>query len=569
MRSRLFVPLVILVTILSLFLNLFGIRWGLPNEERINLFFGSREAMESSIPDLEKVFLGEEGFQQIPEPTEEMERASPYLDVIRSYHSDEIYFLKYIANLDPAKGDFDPNIYKYGSLQVYLVAGLLKTAERAGYIRIRRDINYYITHPAEFARFYLTARLACAVMGTLAVLFIILAASNMFGRTTGLLSGAMLSVVPLWALHSHFGKVDIPSAFWLALTLFFASLLLKKWSWKWLLSSSIAAGLAFSTKYPAGIALLFVWLAVALAHRTEEVSRARKLREMAIALLFFFIAFFLTSPFIVLNAPKAVAAVVAEVFTQYGKNPGFKRFFSDALSSYRAHLGILNLLTGRIILGLTILGMVISFIRRRPADWVVIIPSLLFFLLVGAGKLPYPHYMLPLVPLLALLFGRGVGASFGAMRRRRIVPLALGLVVAAALIYAFLFSLAYDIVMSKRDIRKEASRWIAENLSPRAEIGMLKYPVIYRMPPIRRDLFKVTPASHMLVLPRYFILTSDQYRPGVHWAITSAGDYRLLKRFDVEVRLLGIRFPSLSERVGSGLGQIAPWIEVYERKELW
>ncbi len=567
MRQSRFVPLVILVTALSLFLNLFGIRWGLPTEERVNLLFGSRETMEGSIPDVEKIFFGEEGFQQIFEPTEEMEKASPYLDVIRSYHSDEIYFLKYIANLDPAKGDFDPNIYKYGSLQVYLGAALLKMGEKAGYITIRRDIKYYITHPSEFAKFYLTARLACAVMGSLAVLFLILAASNMFDRITGLLSGVALCVVPLWVLHSHFGKVDIPSAFWLTLALFFASFLLRKWSWRWLILSSVASGLAFSTKYPAGIALLVVWMAIALAQRREKVPRSKVAREMAIAFLIFLLAFFLTSPFIFLNAPKAIAAVTAEALTQYGETRTFKQSLIEALSSYRGHLGMLNFLTGQFIFGFCILGVAVSFILRKAGDWVITTAALVFFLLVGAGKLAFPHYMLPLAPLLALLFGRGVGASFAALRRRRIIPVALGILVAVALIYALLFSLAYDIVMVKRDVRKEASIWIAKNLPPRADIGMLKYPVIYRMPPIRADLFRAMPASHILILPRYFILTSDEYRFDLCGLIIAAGDYTLLKKFHNDVRLLWIRFPNLSERVGSGLGQIEPWIEIYERKE--
>ena len=562
------------VTGLSLFLNLYGIRRALPSSERIELLFGSSENLENSLPDLNALFKRGESFDQFVEPTPELELLSPYLDLIRTYHSDEAYFLKYIANLDPARFDFDPKIYKYGSLQVYLVALLLKIGETPGWVEVTKDINFYVLHPESFAKFYLVARLASAFMGALAVFFVTLASWKMFGRWVGLLSGLALAVMPLFALSAHFGKVDVPSTFWVALSIYFVALLLERWTWKRLLLASVAAGLAFSTKYPAGIALVAVWMGVLVAHREVPPDRigVRKFKELLISFSTFLIVFFLTSPFVFIRLGESLSAVAGEVMTQYGRPEGVSAFsFGEFLrvgrtfvSTHKNQAASLGLTSGWGLFFASLAGVLLALFRRARADFVLLIPAALFFAVVGAGKLPYPEYMLPLLPFLAVLFGRGAATITVLFRRFRLGVLP-AIVTALLLTYSLLFTFAYDRVMAHRDVRREASIWISGNLIPGSAIGMFKYPVIYRMPFIRQGRFVIVPVDRMTVWPRYFILTSDEYRSDVRDIMFFVGSYRLLKKFPSDVRFLGIRFPSLCDRIGSGLGQISPWIEIYER----
>jgi len=558
----------------SFVLNCWGLRWGLPSEERLQLAFGDHENLAQMLPDLSSD-VEEPGLRATYEQSERISRNSVYYDQIRTYHSDEGDFLKAIANLDPLKGDFDPDGYKYPSFHVYVVAGFIGLGAAEGWIPLKTDVSYYIQHPDDMAKLYLVGRAVAAVMGTLTVLLVFLIGKELFSERAGLLAAGALAVLPIWALHSHFAKVDVPQVFWSMLALLCCAKLVNTGRMRWYWLSCAACGLSFASKYPGVASYVFIVASLFYALR----SRGKPLWKAIIgysclAVPVIIAVFFVASPYVILNFKAASAQLADMARLQYGQPAGNP--LALVLRNWPNYVGFIKALVttmGWPLAVLAALGIVASLVRRRPGEVLILVFTFAYFAAYGLSYLPHPNFMLNIIPPLALL----IGALVASLCRRSVLGYVVAGVVVCAFVYTTLFTLAYDVYMSKVDVRREASLWINENLaasdaSPqRTVVGVSQYPVIYRMPAFSADKFEpkeLTPDTPVNEYPAFVIFANVGQRVPSKVLKFVRNNYAVRRVFDTPVKLWGISFPAFSETIRSGLGHIDPVFTIYEKQTL-
>src|SRR5581483_12234151 len=114
-------------------------------------------------------------------------------------------------------------------------------------------VHAYAAHPADL---YTLARVAAAVLGTLALWFTYIAGARLFGRAAGLLAAAIEAVAFLPVFYAHLALNDVPTLAPLTLSLLGSAGVLQKGRRRDYLLAGIGLGLACATKYTAGIALV-------------------------------------------------------------------------------------------------------------------------------------------------------------------------------------------------------------------------------------------------------------------------------------------------------------------------
>jgi 4-amino-4-deoxy-L-arabinose transferase-like glycosyltransferase len=149
---------------------------------------------------------------------------------------------------------------------------------------------------------FLTARLAVAGLGTLAVFLLYLAGARLFDRRAGLLAAALLAVSFLAVSWSHLAVNDVPTTAAVALSLLgIAGILRRGWALDYVLAGA-GLGLACAIKYTAGIVILPLLVAAAVRFH-ERVSIASIASRLGLALGATLATFVLFNPYSLL-APR-------------------------------------------------------------------------------------------------------------------------------------------------------------------------------------------------------------------------------------------------------------------------
>jgi len=600
-----------------------GIEWGLPSRQRLELAFGSVERLRCSMP-----YLGgdvdRKGARGQRHENERIRAHTQYYDVSRSYHSDEGFFLKHIANMNPARFDFDPKMYYYPTMHVYLTAAALKAAEAAGFVNLHPEqtwyvppemyfdplghllrtalaldtdglaglikpqprVAWYIANPPAMGRIYLVARLLGLFFTVAGVILTYSVASRLFGRLAGFAAGAFLAVLPIWVIHGHFARVDVPCAFWCLVAIAFALRHLERPRLRFLLAAGAAAGLAASTKYPGAAAIVPVLLAALVGVRRLHRSFAwRRALELCMASCgAFILAFAVTSPYVILRLPAALRDITEYTGIYYGVGQG--GWVATALRNYLTALeGIITTMgaPAAALAGLGLLAMLFGLTPRReqrvgrdnpdgrtPVGGALILIGFIvvFFVVSGRSNLGYPNYFVPIVPPLAILAGALVACSIQWTRRslRALVTLAMCGVWA----YTFLFTLSYCLSMAHKDVRIRAAQWMNENLPHGVTIGLVEYPVIYRSVPFSLERFHWTVLGEeggLKALPEYVLLTNVGRPVPLDVLLFVHRHYVWCRDFQDRCKLGILHFPDFAEELSSALGQIVPRFSLFKRTE--
>ncbi|KPJ58000.1 MAG: hypothetical protein AMS15_09365 [Planctomycetes bacterium DG_23] len=564
------------IALLSVRLNLYGIEWGLPSSERLFMLFGSTQEMERTTPQLSHLVDMDAGERARLLTTPDIQKFTAHFDIIRSYHSDEIELFKAIANLDPARRDFNPKLFKYPSLHIYTSALALWWFARGGMVKLVSDLGFYLAHPQEFARFYLWTRFLTACFAMASVVLVFDMGSRLYSWAAGLIGAVILAVIPVWAIHAHFAKVDIPASFWGLVAMCFAVRFLEGGKRRWLYLAAAACGLAASTKYPLILALILVpaaQLARSEGNFWPRLGRAFLNRHSLIALLVCIGFFALSSPFVFLSYKKALTDIRVVLLPQYGR-PGGVSFLWQQLRATKNYLGFVENLAITAGWGVFVLmagGLLLALKRRTRADVLLLMFLGIYFLPIGLTAYSRINFLLPIVPVLALLGGRCAEWLTRRMSFLRGGKFIIYGLVILAISYSLLFTLAYGHLMTRTDVRVAASIWIEQNIPGGARIGMRKFPVIYRMPAFnhRRNPWVIVKEGSLdeprEEPPQWIILTTDDWDMPQALKAEIDSSYTLASEFQVAPEILGLKFVRFSATQHSGIGQIGPSIRIYKR----
>lgn len=269
---------------------------------------------------------------------------------------------------------------------------------------------------------YGAARVVAVLVGILGV-----AAAWWLGRVTygtaAALTGAVgVAVATTGVAYSRMAVTDVFLTLGVTVTL--ALLVSGRLEW-----AGVAAGLAASAKYPGAILLVPIVVAGLGAWRRVGIAVA-----LAVA------AFVLTSPFVVIHAGAAWDDFHR---VQQLAHDGWLGFEDDPATPFAFGLRLWETL-GPVVL-VAAAGIVIAVLRRERSDLILLSFGAAYAMSLLASHAHFDRYVLPLVPVLAVLAGRGRTLAIAAL---------------VAAVVPLWWSVADARSLTGRDPRLDAAAWI-------------------------------------------------------------------------------------------------------------
>ena len=254
-----------------------------------------------------------------------------------------------------------------------------------------------------------------------------------YGTFAGLVGAVGVTVATTHVAYSRMAVTDVLLTLGITSTL--ALLVSGRLEW-----AGVAAGLAASAKYPG--ALLVVPLVVAGIGRWRRVVRALGLAALA---------FVVTSPFVVVHAGAAWDDISR---VQRLAQAGWLGFEDDPITPLAFAMRTWESLGPLALVGLA--GVAVAVRRRTRADLVLLSFTGVYSLSLLPVEAHFDRYVLPLVPVLCVLAGRGPWLATAAL--------------AAALVPLW-WSVDDTRALTERDPRLDAAAWIERHVPPRDRIA--------------------------------------------------------------------------------------------------
>ncbi len=340
-----------------------------------------------------------------------------------------------------------------------------------------------IIGPLSFVEYIRIARLMTILLSVGVVFLTYLTAEKMCSREVGLYAALFMSINPYYLWFSSIAKEDPMMVFFITLSMYFFVRYLKDSNQRNFLFSMASAGLAVSTKYPAGMMLFLLPVLYLFYNQTEPVKERIVAISKSIAI--YAGAFVIGTPFSVLSFGEFIRGSVGELGHYTTGHPGFEHFTWFVHVQTITGLWDATNIWGKngygLILILFISGMVtiISQLEHNTENkhnaekpgrfnWYLITGWILLTVLVFGFiiKVKMGNQMMILTPAAMVVSGYGFAALLHRLPNqnlRRIIGSAIVLLI-------FTYALS-GIVSSANDNRYYAADWLTENVPPEAMIA--------------------------------------------------------------------------------------------------
>lgn len=439
-----------------------------------------------------------------------------------SYHPDEPIVYLNAQQVEPAKLDFDPGFYNYGTLYLTILrvaSDVAKTYAGGG------DQLWMQMGAGHVAGRWISA---LAGAGTAWVLFLLL--RRRFGDVPAVFGALLIAFAPGHVVHSRFQTVDVLATFFLVLSAHYALKLLPgfaeeaasgKLALKAAALSGVFAGLSAGTKYTGILALFTLLVAAFAAAKTDRVRLAGAGLGAAI------VVFLLATPGVFLNSAKFVEDFQYEM---QHTSQGHGMVFAGLPSGFVWHLYNLVIAVGPILLLMGLLGLAWAAFKKDRAALALGAFFLIYYILIGRAEVLFLRYTFPL--LIGLGFGFAWLVNWGLKRGKtaRALP-ALGILGLGGIFGGGLAgSGSTSILMANPDPRDQAVAFLREEAKTNSEmaVGLVSDPWFYT-PPFYPEVGQLRGNFH-----RQFAAMMEASAPAVRRYVPENPD----DRFDWDVRLL-------------------------------
>jgi 4-amino-4-deoxy-L-arabinose transferase-like glycosyltransferase len=323
------------------------------------------------------------------------------------------------------------------------------------------------THPADV---YTLARVAAALLGTLALWLLYATGARLFGRGVGLLAAAIEGVAFLPVFYAHLALNDVPTLAPLTLSLLGSAGVLRKGRARDYLLAGIGLGLACASKYTAGIVLLPLAAASAASYLQAQPHAARRaLTGMALAGVAALVAFLIANPYAILDYSEFHSQLVHQS-TLSAEAQGKLGAPHDGGLSY--YLWTLTWGLGWAPALAALAGALSVWWRERALGWVLVPAALLYLAFMGLQGRYFGRWLLPIFPILCLLAALFAVQLAGALARRRprLRVATTALLVAALLAQGLVYSVHAGRTLARADTRNLTRAWMLAHIPAGAPI---------------------------------------------------------------------------------------------------
>ncbi|HEY2283834.1 MAG TPA: glycosyltransferase family 39 protein [Solirubrobacteraceae bacterium] len=327
-------------------------------------------------------------------------------------------------------------------------------------------------HPADV---YTLARVAAAVLGTLALWLLYATGARLFGRAVGLLAAAIEAVAFLPVFYAHLALNDVPTLAPLTLSLLGSAGVLRKGRARDHLLAGLGLGLACATKYTAGIVLVPYLAAVAASYlqSAPQLGSARAGRRavggIVLAGALALTGFLLANPYALLDYTDFLTELVHQS-TLSAEAQGKLGAPRDGGLAY--YLWTLTWGLGWVPALAALGGSVSVWWRERALGWTLVPAPLLYLAFMGLQGRYFGRWLLPIFPILCLLAALFAVQLVDALARRRprLRFAAAALLVAALLAQGFVYSVHAGRTLARADTRNLTRAWMLAHIPAGAPI---------------------------------------------------------------------------------------------------
>lgn len=378
--------------------------------------------------------------------------------------------------------DLNPHFFNYPSLMIYCQF----VGQGAMYLGMR--LGHVVDSGTEYAALYVTQRTPFLIMGRMITLLFGMATvwllykvcSKSMSRFAACAASFFLAVCAFHIEKSQVVEVDVPLAFLCLLALYFLLRIAEEPSGRNYLWAGATIGLAVSAKYTA--ALLFIPLVVShvvVVRASRDRSRSSKARKarlgrwrlLAAAIGVALIVFFVTSPFVFIDAPAALEDLSIE---RLHMNEG--HFGTEASGTAWFYIKTLSeQMLGWPLVVLAAGGLMYRTFRRREPSAVIFTSFLLpYAIAIGSWAMKADRYLMPILPIIVIF---AAAAMEDIVRSPKIAaaarPWRVGTAAALLLAAAVPLALAYPEHCRQYapDPRTLAREWIEANIPSGAFIA--------------------------------------------------------------------------------------------------
>jgi Dolichyl-phosphate-mannose-protein mannosyltransferase len=389
------------------------------------------------------------------------------------------------------RGTLDPHYFANPPAFTYLLHFLYAL----WYGSAHAVVQAYAVHPGEL---YTLARVAAALLGTLAVWLLYLLGARLFGRAAGLLAAAVEAVAFLPVFYAHLALNDVPTLAPLTLSLLGTAGVLRKGRLRDHLLAGIGLGLACATKYTAGIVLV-PYLAATLLRVLDGGygERRRALAGLAVLAASAAGAFVLANPYSLLDYSSFHHQLLRQS-SQSAEAQG--KLGAPKSGGLLYYLWSLTWGLGWVPALAALAGAVAIWRGAWRVAWLLVPAPLLYLAFMGTQGRYFGRWLMPALPFLCLLAAyaavRLLGALARATRRdpgraaetppqsapaspgsrRRAGPSPRPAIAAGALVtllllaQGLLYSAHAGLVLSRADTRTLTRQWMLANVGRGANV---------------------------------------------------------------------------------------------------
>lgn len=366
-------------------------------------------------------------------------------------------------------GEWNPHYFQNPSLMIYLlsVEFLLLFAVCRALLFGQDPGDLYMVFRGEQDLFYSVGRLNSVVLGAATVFLVYLIGRRLWSERAGLVAAALLAVNFLHVRNSQYAVNDVPSAFFLVFSFYYAVRLAEKGRWRDYLLAGLMAGLAASTKYNAGVVVVSVAAAHWVYHgKVRGMIRWNPLWKLGLSAVAALAGFVLGTPYSVLDYEAFREGFLSQLELGGAAWSGQ----SLAPTAWQILAGVVHG-TGLVASILALLGILLLVARDRRRALLVLSFPLAYFAFMAAMELFFVRWVVPLVPFATLLGAYGLEGVIDRVPGRSRQLAAAGLLI-LALLQPTAYSVRLDWLAHQRDTRQEANEWAERNLPAGSKVAV-------------------------------------------------------------------------------------------------